>query len=141
MFGKQSYLVTTLLQKMLMDKIQKPLEKYNDEENKELQLNSRAIYILVCAMVTIECNRICQCKRAKDVWRIFEITHEGNNQVKDSKVRILVNDYEMFKMKPNEFIVEMFTMFTDVVNGLEGLGNSVSEEDKVSKILRCLSLK
>ena len=42
----------------------------------------------------------------------------------------------MFKMKPNESIVEMFTRFTDVVNGLEGLGKRVSEQDKVSKILR-----
>ena len=25
-------------------------------------------------------------------------------------------------MKPNESIVEMFTRFTDVINGLEGLG-------------------
>ena len=50
---------------------------------------------------------------------ILEITHEGTNQFKDSKVRILVNDYEMFKMKPNESIVEMFTRFTDVVNGFE----------------------
>ena len=40
-------------------------------------------------------------------------------------------------MKPNESIVEMFTRFTDVVNGLEGLGNTVIEEDKVFKILRC----
>ena len=83
-----------------------------------------------------EYNRICQCKTAKEVWRILEITHEGINQVKDSKVRILVNDYEMFKMKPNESIVEMFTRFTYVVNGFEVLRNRVSEEDKVSKILR-----
>ena len=47
----------------------------------------------------------------------------------------------MLKMKPNESIVEMFTRFIDVVNGLEGLGNRVREEDKVSKILRCLPLK
>ena len=47
----------------------------------------------------------------------------------------------MFKMKPNESIVEMFTRFTDVVNGLEGLGKRVSEQDKVSKILRCLPPK
>ena len=71
-------------------------------------------------------NRIYQCKTAKDVWRILEITHEGTNQFKDSKVRIFVNDYEMFKMKPNESIVEMFTRFTDVVNVLEGLGNRIS---------------
>ena len=71
----------------------------------------------------------------------LEITHEGTTQVKDSKVRILENDYEMFKMKPNESIVEMFTRFKDVVNGLEGLGKRVSEQDKVSKILRCLPPK
>ena len=47
----------------------------------------------------------------------------------------------MFKMKPHESTVEMFTRFTDVVNGLEGLGKRVSEEDKVSKILRCLPPK
>ena len=44
-------------------------------------------------------------------------------------------------MKPNESIVEMFTRFIDVVNGLEGLGNRVSKEDKLSKILRCVSPK
>ena len=49
-----------------------------------------------------EYNRISQCKTTKEIWRILEITHEGTNQVKDSKVRTLVNDYEMFKMKPNE---------------------------------------
>ena len=47
----------------------------------------------------------------------------------------------MFKMKPNESVVEMFTRFTYVVNGLEGLGKRVSEQDKVSKILRCLPPK
>ena len=31
----------------------------------------------------------------------------------------------MFKLKPNESIIEMFTRFMDVVNGLEGLGNRV----------------
>ena len=88
-----------------------------------------------------EYNRISQCKTTKEIWRILEITHEGTNQVKDSKVRILENDYEMFKMKPHESIVEMFTRFTDIVNGLEGLGKMISKDDKVSKILRCLPHK
>ena len=106
-------------------KIQKLLEEYSDEENKEFQLNLRAIYILICAIDRTEHNRIFQCKMTTDVWRILEITHEGTNQIKDSKARILVNDYEMFKMKYNESIVEIFTRFTDVVNGLNGLGNRV----------------
>ena len=44
-------------------------------------------------------------------------------------------------MKPNEYIIEMFTRFTDVFNKLEGLGNRENEEDKVFKILRCLPFK
>ena len=56
-------------------------------------------------MDRIEYNRICQFKTSKDIWRIHEITYERTNIVKDSKVRIPVNDYEMFKMKPNEYIV------------------------------------
>ena len=108
-------------------KTQKSLEKYDDEENKKFQFNLRAIYIFVFAMNRNKYNRIRQYKTAKEVWRILEITHEGTNQVKDSKVRILLKEYEMFKMKPNESIVEMFTRFIDVVNGLEGLGRSVSE--------------
>ena len=47
----------------------------------------------------------------------------------------------MFKMKSNEYIAKMFTRFTDIINGLEGLGKRVSEQDKVSKILRCLPPK
>ena len=67
----------------------------------------------------IEMNRICQCKSAKEIWRLLEITHEGTNQVKESKINLLVHNYELFFMKENETIVEMITRFTDIVNGLE----------------------
>ena len=46
-------------------KTQKSLKDYDDEENKKYQLNSRVIYILVCAMDRNEYNRICQCKIVK----------------------------------------------------------------------------
>ena len=124
-----------------MEKKKKPLDEYNEKENIKFELNSRAIYIFICAMDRNEYNRISQCKTAKEILRILEITYERTNQVKDSKVIILENDYEMFKMKPNEFIVEMFTRVTNIINGLEGLGKRVSEQDKISKILRCLPLK
>ena len=42
------------------------------------------MYILACVMDITEFNIICQCKTAKEVWRILEITYEGTNQVKDS---------------------------------------------------------
>ena len=88
-------------------KILKSINEYSKEENINFQLNSRAIYILVYVMDRNEYNRISQCKTAKEVWRILEVTHEGTNQVKDCKVKIFENDYEMFKMKPNESIAKI----------------------------------
>ena len=44
-------------------------------------------------------------------------------------------------MKDNETIVEMITRFTDIVNGLEALGKTYKESEKVMKILRSLPSK
>ena len=88
-----------------------------------------------------EYNRICQCKLAKEICRLLEITHEGTNQVKKSKINLLVHSYELFFMKDNETIVEMITRFTYIVNGLEALGKTYKESEKVMKILRSLPSK
>ena len=44
-------------------------------------------------------------------------------------------------MKENETIVEMITRFINIVNGLEALGKTYKESEKVMKILRSLPLK
>ena len=88
-----------------------------------------------------EYNRIFQCKSAKEIWRLLEINHERTNQVKESKINLLVHRYEFFFMKENETIVEMIIRFTDIVNGLEALGKTSKESEKVMKILRSLPSK
>ena len=88
-----------------------------------------------------EYNIICQCKLAKETWRLLEVTHEGTNQVKESKINLLIHSYEFFLMKNNETIVEMITRSTDIVNGFEALGKTYKELEKVMKILRSLPLK
>ena len=40
---------------------------------------------------------------------------------------VLIHSFELFRMKPSETIGDMFTRFTDVVNGLKGLGKSFSD--------------
>ena len=88
-----------------------------------------------------EYNRICQCKSTKEIWRLLEVTHEETNQVKESKTNLLVHSYELFLMKDNKTIVEMITRFTNIVNGLEALGKTYKELEKVMKILRSLPSK
>ena len=88
-----------------------------------------------------EYNRICQYKSAKEIWRLLKVTHEGTNQIKESKINLLVHNYELFLMKDIETIVEMITRFTDIVNGLDALGKTYEELEKVIKILRSLPSK
>ena len=121
--------------------VPKPKQEWDERDKRNFQLNAKAVFTLQCAMDRNEYNRICQCKSAKEIWRLLEITHEGKNQVKESKINLLVHNYELFSMKETKTIVKMITRFTDIVNGLEALGKTYKESKKVMKILRSLPSK
>ena len=86
-------------------------------------------------------SRVWQCKSPKEIWRLLEITHEGTNQVKESRINILGHDYELFSIKDFEYVVEMFSRFMVIVNELEALGKTHTGVEKVMKILRSLPNK
>ena len=117
----------------------KPMNEWSDLEKKYFSLNAKAMNALFCALDKNEFNRVSLCETAFDIWRTLEITHEGTSRVKDSKVNILLHDFELFHMKPSETVVDMYTRFTDVVNGLKSLGKSFSDFELVNKVLRSLS--
>ena len=85
--------------------VPKPNQEWNELDYRNFQLNAKVVFTLQCAMDRNEYNRICQCKSAKEIWRLLEITHEGTNQVKESKINLLVHSYEFFFMKENELLL------------------------------------
>ena len=84
-----------------------PMNHWNDLEKKMFSLNAKAMNALFCALDKNEFNRISTCETAFDIWHTLEITHEGTRSVKDSKVNLLMHDFELFQMKPSETIVHM----------------------------------
>ncbi|GAV91884.1 UBN2 domain-containing protein, partial [Cephalotus follicularis] len=116
----------------------KPENEYNDNDFRMLQLNSKAKHVLFCAVGPNEFNRISSCDSAKEMWDLLEVTYEGTNQVKESKISMLVHEYELFMMQNDECISDMFTRFTTITNSLKNLGKSYSNQELVRKILRCL---
>lgn len=99
-------------------------------------LDAKAVYSLYCALSPSEYNRISSCETAKEIWDRLHVTYEGTDRVKETKIIILLQQYETFKMKPDESVTDMFSRFTDIVNGLAYLGQPVSDAMKVTKILR-----
>ncbi|GAV90627.1 UBN2 domain-containing protein, partial [Cephalotus follicularis] len=116
----------------------KPENEYNDNDFRMLQLHSKAKHVLFCAVGPNEFNRISPCDSAKEMWDLLEVTYEGTNQVKESKISMLVHKYELFIMHNDECISDMFTRFTTITNSLENLGKSYSNQELVRKNLRCL---
>ncbi|GAV84619.1 UBN2 domain-containing protein, partial [Cephalotus follicularis] len=100
--------------------------------------NSKAKHVLFCAVGPNEFNRISSCDTAKQMWDLLEITYEGTNKVKESKISMLVHEYELFLMHDDESISDMFTRFTTIINSLKNLGKSYPNQELVRKILRCL---
>ncbi|CAL9098444.1 unnamed protein product [Musa textilis] len=113
----------------------KPMNEWSDLEKKSFSLNTKAMNALFCTLDKNEFNRISTCETIFDIWRTLEITHEGTSRVKDSKVNLLLHDFELFQMTPSESIDDMYTCFTDVVNSLKSLGKSFSDFELTNKIL------
>ena len=64
--------------------------------------NYKAIHLLYCSLNAEEFNRILSCKSAKEIWDKFVVTFEGTSQVKQTKISLLLRQYELFKMNPEE---------------------------------------
>ncbi|GKD20823.1 zf-CCHC domain-containing protein [Tanacetum coccineum] len=52
--------------------------------------------VIYNALPRKEYGRIFMCNTAKEIWKTLLITHQGNNQVKDNKINLLVQQYEQF---------------------------------------------
>ncbi|MQL68284.1 hypothetical protein Taro_000590 [Colocasia esculenta] len=115
-----------------------PREEWIDNDRKSLTKNSKAKNLICYALTRSEFNRISACKSAKEIWDKLKLTYEGTDKVKETRIDILVTQYEKFQMLTGETITQMYSRFTDITNGLTGLGKMYNIGDMVRKILRSL---
>ncbi|GJZ15743.1 retrovirus-related pol polyprotein from transposon TNT 1-94 [Tanacetum coccineum] len=78
---------------------------------------------------------------ANDIWKTLLITHQGNNQVKDNKIYLLVQQYEQFVIFEDESIDSAFARFNTIITSLKALDEGYSSKNYVRKFLRALHPK
>ncbi|GJU74588.1 retrovirus-related pol polyprotein from transposon TNT 1-94 [Tanacetum coccineum] len=66
------------------------------------------------------------------------ITHQGNSQVKDNKIDLLVQQYEQFVISEDESIDSAFARFNTIITSLKALDEGYSSKNYVRKFLRDL---
>ncbi|GJX15555.1 zf-CCHC domain-containing protein [Tanacetum coccineum] len=77
--------------------------------------------VIYNALPRKEYERIFMCNTAKEIWKTLLITHQGNSQVKDNKIDLLVQQYEQFVISEDESIDSAFAGFNTIINSLKAL--------------------
>ncbi|RCU35065.1 hypothetical protein DVA81_18140, partial [Acinetobacter baumannii] len=108
--------------------VPKPKKDWNADERRKVELNTKALTCMYCALDPNIFNQISGCESAKEVWDKLQVTYEGTTQVKRSKISILTHEYELFFMKPEETISQMSARFNGIINGLKVGGKACSSE-------------
>ncbi|GJZ36083.1 retrovirus-related pol polyprotein from transposon TNT 1-94 [Tanacetum coccineum] len=104
-----------------------PFEKQSDELKRRLAKNNEAKMVIYNALPRKEYERIFMCNTAKEIWKTLLITHQGNSQVKDNKIDLLVQQYKQFVISEDESIDSAFAIFNTTITSLKSLDEVESE--------------
>lgn len=80
-------------------------------------------------------NLIQNCEVAKNAWITLEVAFEGTAKVKCSRVWMIKSQFEQVMMKEGETIADFNTRVMDITNESASIGNTLSEEEPVEKVL------
>nr|GEU97215.1 retrotransposon protein, putative, unclassified [Tanacetum cinerariifolium] len=97
--------------------------------------------VIYNALPRKEYERIFMYKTAKEIRDTLLVTHQGNSQVKDNKIDLLVQQYKQFKISKEESIDNGFARFNTIITSLKTLDEGFSSKNYVRKFLRALHPK
>ncbi|XP_070009571.1 uncharacterized protein [Nicotiana sylvestris] len=114
------------------------LDDYTDEQADVITVNAKAKNLLYNAISGEEYEKISSCETAKEMWDKLEVTYEVTNKVKETKINLLVREYELFQMKDGESFAEIFSRFSKILGDLKSFGRPIKSGEHVRKILTSL---
>ncbi|XP_075087588.1 uncharacterized protein LOC142169601 [Nicotiana tabacum] len=82
--------------------VPKDLSEFVATNFRMMEKNAKAKKLLICRLGPDEYNRIFACSNAKKIWDALQTAHERTNQVKRSRIELLMRNYELFSMKDFE---------------------------------------
>ncbi|GJT31185.1 hypothetical protein Tco_0911460 [Tanacetum coccineum] len=122
----------------LLNKIRKtkfdeviPFEKQSDDLKKRLAKNNEAKMVIYNVLPRKEYERIFMCNTTKEIWKTLLITHQGNSQVKDNKIDLLIQQYEQFVISEDKSIDSAFARFNTIITSLKALDEGYSSKNYV----------
>jgi hypothetical protein len=116
-------------------------KKHTAAHKKLYKKHHRISDILVASLHQKEYLKMSDKTTAKAMFGSLCSNYKGKNIVKEVKDTMLVHQYELFRMKEDEYIEIIYSRFQTLVSGLQILKKSYVASDHVNKILRSLPAK
>jgi len=113
-------------------------KKHNPAQRKLYKKHHKIRGIFVASIPRTEYMKMSDKSTAKVMFASLCANYEGSKKVREAKAIMLVHQYELFKMKDDESIEEMYLRFQTLISGLQILKKNYVTYDHVSKILRRL---
>jgi len=114
------------------------IKKHTPAQKKMYKKHHKIRGSLVLVIPRAEYMKMSDKSTAKAMFASLCANYEGSKKVREAKVLMLVHQYELFKMKDDENIEEMYSRFQTLVSRLQILKKSYVASDHVSKILRSM---
>jgi hypothetical protein len=116
----------------------KTMAEWTTVENRASSANDKALHSIFTAVSMEEFSRISRCVIAKEAWETIEITHEGTEVVRASKLQMLVSKFEEIRMQEDVTFDEFYSKLSSIRNNTINLGKKMSDAKIIKKILRSL---
>ncbi|CAM8990838.1 unnamed protein product [Rhodiola kirilowii] len=114
-------------------------DKWTEAQKNAEAANSKAMNAIFLGVDGKNFKMISTCEIAKKAWDILQTAHEGTTKVKISQMETVTAKFENLRMREDETIVDFNTRVLDISNEAFALGEPMSEEKFVRKVLRSLT--
>ncbi|CAM9000350.1 unnamed protein product [Rhodiola kirilowii] len=113
-------------------------DKWNEVERNAAAGNYKAMNAIFLVVDGKNLKTISTCKIAEMAWDILQTAHEDKAKVKISRIKMVTSKFESLKMKEDKTIADFNTRVLDISNESFALGELMSKEKLVRKVLRSL---
>ncbi|XP_068319811.1 uncharacterized protein [Pyrus communis] len=116
----------------------KPHEEWTLADQTHSMNNQKGLNALFTALSPDQFSNISNRETSKEAWDILQVTYEGTNAVKESKLQRYVTQFEIIRMEEDETFSDFYAKLNSIVNACANLGDKIPESRVVKKVLRSL---
>ena len=98
------------------------MNRPTNDDLKKMEKDAIAFYEILCRVAPDNFDIIINCKSAKEIWDVLKNLYQESEQDQDKKITTALNEFNNFKVLPNENLNDSFKRFNLIITKLSNAG-------------------